>query len=80
MKKAFEKAGSGLNIYYAPGAAIVPKGVAKAAFASGNLIDARDLKASYCAVSQAERLKKNDGFRVDNKVGRPARYKINNVP
>lgn len=60
MKKAFEKAGSGLNIYYAPGAAIVPKGVAKAAFASGNLIDARDLKASYCAVSQAERLKKND--------------------
>ena len=60
MKKAFEKAGSGLNIYYAPGAAIMPKGVAAAAFASGELIDARDLKASYCAVSQAERLKKND--------------------
>lgn len=60
LKKAFEKAGSRLNIYYAPGAAIVPKGVARAAFASGNLIDARDLKASYCAVSQAERLKKND--------------------
>ena len=60
MKKAFEKAKSGLNIYYAPGAAIMPKGVAAAAFASGKLIDARDLKASYCAVSQAERLKKND--------------------
>ena len=59
MKKAFEKAKSGLNIYYAPGAAIMPKGVALAAFASGKLIDARDLKASYCAVSQAERLKKN---------------------
>ena len=60
MKKAFEKAKSGLNIYYAPGAAIMPKGVAKAAFAKNELIDARDLKASYCAVSQAERLKKND--------------------
>lgn len=60
MKKAFEKAGTKMNIYYAPGAAIVPKGVARSAFASGNLIDARDLKASYCAVSQAERLRKND--------------------
>ena len=59
MKKAFEKAGYGLNIYYAPGAAIMPKGVAAAAFAGKELIDARDLKASYCAVSQAERLKKN---------------------
>lgn len=60
LKKAFDKAGTKMNIYFAPGAAIVPKGVARAAFASGNLIDARDLKASYCAVSQAERLKKND--------------------
>ena len=60
MKKAFEKAGSGLNIYFAPGAAIVPSGVARAAFAGGELIDARDLKASYCAVSQAERLRKNE--------------------
>ena len=60
LKKAFDKAGTKMNIYYAPGAAIVPKGVARAAFASGNLIDARELKASYCAVSQAERLKKND--------------------
>lgn len=60
MKKAFEKAKSGLNIYYAPGAAIMPKGVALSAFASMNLIDGKDLKASYCAVSQAERLKKND--------------------
>lgn len=59
MKKAFEKTGYGLNIYYAPGAAIMPKGVAAAAFAGKELIDARDLKASYCAVSQAERLKKN---------------------
>ena len=59
MKKAFEKAGYGLNIYYAPGAAIMPKGVAAAAFAGKELIDARDLKASYCAVSQAERLKMN---------------------
>ena len=60
LKKAFEKAGYGLNIYYAPGAAIMPKGVAAAAFANKELIDARDPKASYCAVSQAERLKKND--------------------
>ena len=60
MRKAFEKAGSRLNIYYAPGAAIMPKGVALAAFAGKDMIDARDLKASYCAVSQAERLKKND--------------------
>lgn len=60
LKKAFEKAGYGLNIYYAPGAAIMPKGVAAAAFTNKELIDARDLKASYCAVSQAERLKKND--------------------
>ena len=60
LKKAFEKAGYGLNIYYAPGAAIMPKGVAAAAFANKELIDARDLKASYCAVSQAERLKKNE--------------------
>ena len=60
MKKAFEKAQSKLNIYYAPGAAITPKGVALAAFANCTLIDARDLKACYCAVSQAERLKKND--------------------
>ena len=59
MKKAFEKAKSGLNIYYAPGAAIMPKGVALAAFAKPELIDARDIKASYCAVSQAERLRKN---------------------
>ena len=59
MKKAFEKAGYGLNIYYAPGAAIMPKGMAAAVFAGKELIDARDLKASYCAVSQAERLKKN---------------------
>ena len=60
MKKAFEKAESKLNIYYAPGAAIMPKGVALAAFANGEMIDAIDLKASYCAVSQAERLKKHD--------------------
>ena len=60
MKKAFDNAKSEMNIYYAPGAAIVPGGVARAAFASNDLIDARDLKASYCAVSQAERLRKND--------------------
>lgn len=59
MKKAFEKAKSPLNIYYAPGAAIMPKGVAMAAFARPELVDARDIKACYCAVSQAERLKKN---------------------
>ena len=59
MKRAFEKARSKLNIYYAPGAAIMPKGVALSAFAGGELIDAIDLKAAYCAVSQAERLKKN---------------------
>ena len=60
MKNAFEKAKAKLNIYYAPGAAIMPKGVALSAFAKGEMINAIDLKASYCAVSQAERLKKND--------------------
>ena len=59
MKKAFEKAKSKLNIYYAPGAAIMPKGVALSAFAKSDLIDAIDLKAAYCSVSQAERLRKN---------------------
>ena len=59
MKKAFENAKSKLNIYCAPGAAIMPKGVALSAFAGKEMIDAIDLKASYCAVSQAERLKKN---------------------
>ena len=59
MKKAFEKVGAKLNIYYAPGAAIMPKGVALSAFADKEMIDAIDLKASYCAASQAERLKKN---------------------
>ena len=60
IRNAFEKAKSTLNIYYAPGAGITPKGVALSAFAGREMIDAIDLKASYCAVSQAERLKKND--------------------
>lgn len=72
MKKAFEKAGSRLNIYYAPGAAIVPTGVAAAAFAGGELINARDLNASYCAVSQAERLRKKDASDKQDKNDKEA--------
>ena len=60
LKKAFERNKVHINVYCAQGAAITPKGVAEAAFASPELVSARDVKAAYCAVSQAERLRKND--------------------
>lgn len=60
MKQAFERNKVHVNVYCAKGAAITPKGVAGAAFAHPDLISARDVKATYCAVSQAERLRKND--------------------
>lgn len=60
MKQAFERNKVHINVYCAKGAAITPKGVAGAAFANPELISARDVKATYCAVSQAERLRKND--------------------
>ncbi len=60
MKKAFERNKVHINVYCATGAAITPQGVAAAAFAHPDLISARDVKAAYCAVSQAERLRKND--------------------
>ena len=60
MKQAFERNKVHVNVYCAKGAAITPKGVAGAAFAHPELISARDVKATYCAVSQAERLRKND--------------------
>ncbi|MCR4776693.1 MAG: tRNA (adenosine(37)-N6)-threonylcarbamoyltransferase complex dimerization subunit type 1 TsaB [Saccharofermentans sp.] len=60
MKQAFEHNKVHINVYCAKGAAITPKGVAGAAFAHPDLISARDVKATYCAVSQAERLRKND--------------------
>lgn len=60
MKKAFERNNVHINVYCAKGAAITPKGVAGAAFANPELISARDVKAAYCAVSQAERLRKTE--------------------
>ena len=60
MKQAFERNKVHINVYCAKGAAITPKGVAGAAFANPELLSARDVKATYCAVSQAERLRKND--------------------
>ena len=60
LKKAFEKNKIHINVYCAKGIAITPQGVAAAAFAHPELISARDLKATYCAVSQAERLRKSD--------------------
>lgn len=60
MKQAFERNKVHINVYCAKGAAITPKGVAGAAFAHPELIGAMDVKAAYCAVSQAERLRKNE--------------------
>ena len=60
MKKAFERNKIHINVYCAKGIAITPKGVAEAAFAGPEPVNARDIKAAYCAVSQAERLRKND--------------------
>ena len=60
MKQAFERNKVHINVYCAKGAAITPKGVAGAAFAHPDLISARDVKAAYCAVSQAERLRKTN--------------------
>lgn len=60
MMQAFDRNNVHINVYCAKGAAITPKGVAAAAFANPELVSARDVKATYCAVSQAERLRKND--------------------
>ncbi|MBO4449430.1 MAG: tRNA (adenosine(37)-N6)-threonylcarbamoyltransferase complex dimerization subunit type 1 TsaB [Clostridiales bacterium] len=60
LKKAFERNKVHINVYCAKGIAITPKGVAAAAFAAPEPVSARDIKATYCAVSQAERLKKTE--------------------
>lgn len=59
MKAAFEKAGAHINVYYARGAAILPKGIAAAAFAKGEgaIVSGRDIEASYCAASRVKTLK-----------------------
>lgn len=59
MKAAFERAGAHVNVYYARGAAILPKGVAAAAYAKGEagIISGRDIEASYCAASRVKTLK-----------------------
>lgn len=59
MKEAFERAGAHVNIYYARGAAILPKGIAAAAYAKGEagIISGRDIEASYCAASRVKTLK-----------------------
>lgn len=46
------------DVDYAPGAIITPKGISKAA-KDQPLISGAEITASYCAVSQAERLRKN---------------------
>lgn len=43
---------------YAPGAVILPRGIAASALMSKKLISAAELAPSYCAVSSAERLRK----------------------
>lgn len=59
MKAAFERAGAHINVYYAKGAAILPRGIAEAAFAKGKAgtISGRDVEASYCAASRVKTLK-----------------------
>ena len=59
MKAAFERAGAHVNVYYARGAAILPKGIAAAAYAKGDagIISGRDIEASYCAASRVKTLK-----------------------
>ena len=59
MKAAFERAGAHINVYYARGAAILPKGIAAAAYAKGEgaVISGRDIEASYCAASRVKTLK-----------------------
>lgn len=59
MKAAFERAGAHINVYYAKGAAILPRGIAEAAFAKGEegIISGRDVEASYCAASRVKTLK-----------------------
>lgn len=59
MKAAFERAGAHVNVYYARGAAILPKGIAAAAYAKGegSIVSGRDIEASYCAASRVKTLK-----------------------
>jgi tRNA threonylcarbamoyladenosine biosynthesis protein TsaB len=59
MKAAFERAGAHVNVYYARGAAILPKGIAAAAYPKGEagIISGRDIEASYCAASRVKTLK-----------------------
>ena len=59
MKAAFERAGAHVNVYYARGAAILPKGIAAAAYAKGEagIVSGRDIEASYCAASRVKTLK-----------------------
>ena len=59
MKASFERAGAHVNVYYARGAAILPKGIAAAAYAKGEagIISGRDIEASYCAASRVKTLK-----------------------
>lgn len=59
IKAAFERAGAHINVYYARGAAILPKGIASAAYAKGEgaIVSGRDIEASYCAASRVKTLK-----------------------
>ena len=59
IKAAFERAGAHVNVYYARGAAILPKGIAAAAYAKGEaaVVSGRDIEASYCAASRVKTLK-----------------------
>lgn len=69
LKKAFEKLGAGLNVYYAPGAAILPLGIALCAMdkITGNeTISARDITANYCAASRVKTLKQQQDEKRGN--------------
>ena len=59
MKQAFEDIGARLNVYYASGAAILPKGIALVAFdklKNEPAVSARDITANYCAASRVKTL------------------------
>ena len=56
MRKSFWD--EGITAEYAPGAVILPAGVASAALLDPDMMDGGDVRATYCAVSQAERFHK----------------------
>ena len=59
MSKAIEECCPFINVQYAKGAVILPKGIAEAAKGI-DPVRPEELKAKYCAVSRAERYHTGD--------------------